>query len=63
MDRPLIVRCNDCMVFEIDRKTYEAKSCSYYDVHCFIDPRNDVDYIPYIDWLLLKDILFKKQNY
>jgi Fe-S-cluster formation regulator IscX/YfhJ len=46
-----LVRCNDRMVFEIDPVTKEARSCSCYDAYCFSDPRTDVTYIEYFEWL------------
>lgn len=50
-----LVRCEDRMVFEIDPVTTEAKSCSHYDAYCFLDPRKDVEYMSYSDWLKQQD--------
>ena len=57
--KPLFVRCDtDRMVFEVNRENFEAKSCSCYDAYCFKDPRPDVDYISYSEWLNKKSELF-----
>ena len=45
-----IVRCPDRMVFEVDPVTLKAKTCSYYDAYCYIDPRPDVLYIELDIW-------------
>jgi hypothetical protein len=51
------VRCSDRMVFEIDMLTLEAKTCSYYDAYCYIDPEPDVKYIEHSEWCKLRDTL------
>lgn len=51
----LFVRCEDRTVFEIDRKSLEAKTCSTYDPWCFNDPRKDVEYLSFSEWLLKSD--------
>lgn len=50
-ERPLFVRCDDKTVFEINRQTLEAKTCSHYDAYCFSDPRKDVDYMSFSQWV------------
>ena len=46
------VRCStDRTVFEIDPTTTEALSCGVYDAYCYSDPRTDVVYVEYHDWL------------
>lgn len=45
------VRCNNRTVFEIDPVTTEALTTECYDAYCFSDPRTDVIYISYSDWL------------
>jgi hypothetical protein len=57
-----IVRCGtDRTVFEIDPITLEAKTCSYYDAYCYLDPRNDVTYIEYSDWVGMRNEQWDKQ--
>lgn len=46
-----IYKLCDGTVFEVNRENLEPKSCSYYDAYCFKDPRPDVDYISYTEWL------------
>jgi len=48
--RPLLVRCVDKTVFPINRVTYEAESCGWYDPYCFTNPDPDVDYMSKAEW-------------
>ena len=49
--RPLVVRCADRMVFQINRGTGEAATCSVYDAYCFTDPDPGVEYLEWADWV------------
>lgn len=52
----MLVRCaTDKTVFQISPITFEPLSCSYYDPYCFTDPRTDVDYISYTEWLRIRE--------
>lgn len=55
-----MVRCLDRTVFPVNRNTLEAMSCGYYDAYCYTDPKKDVDYLEYTDWLNQKDKLWKQ---
>ena len=55
MPRPLVVRCYDKMVFEVDRGTLEAKADSCYDAWCYLDPRTDVEYLEFQEWIKLSN--------
>lgn len=55
MTKKTLVRCDDGTVFEIDSVTTEALSTGYYDAYCYSDPRNDVNYMEYSDWLKQSD--------
>ena len=59
--RPLLIRCEDRTVFEIDRQTLQPKTASYYDAYCFSDPRPDADYMPYTVWLSSKNRQWYKE--
>jgi hypothetical protein len=59
---PLYVRCIDRTVFEIDRKTLDAKECSSYDAHCYTDPLPDVEYIGYGEWVRLRNQQWDEQE-
>jgi hypothetical protein len=39
------------MVFQVSPDNFEPKTCSYYDAYCYSDPRLDVEYMDYFDWL------------
>ena len=54
------VRCDDRTVFEIDPITTEAKTCGYYDAYCFSDPRTDITYMSYSEWLKQCDKRWEK---
>lgn len=49
--KQVLVRCGDKMVFPINPVTTEALSCGYYDPYCYSDPRKDVEYMEYSEWL------------
>ena len=53
--RPLIVRCDNRMTFEVDRISLEARHCSRYDAYCFSDPESGVEYLSLHEWLLKRD--------
>ena len=57
-----LVRCGaDRTVFEIDLKTLDAKTCSYYDAYCYSDQRSDVTYIEYSEWVGMRNEQWDKQ--
>jgi hypothetical protein len=57
-----LVRCGtDRTVFEIDSISLDAKTCSYYDAYCYSDPRTDVTYIEYSDWVGMRNEQWDKQ--
>ena len=54
--RKIVVRTPDCMVFEIDPKTREAKHTARYDAYCFSDPEENVEYVEFSNWLIDQSI-------
>lgn len=54
------VRCDDKTVFEIDPVITEPLSTECYDAYCFSDPRTDVVYISYSDWMQQSDKRWRK---
>lgn len=51
----MLVRCADLTVFPVDPVTLEPLACATYDHWCFSDPKPDVTYINYFDWLKQKE--------
>lgn len=49
--KQVLVRCGDKTVFPINPVTTEALSTGYYDPYCYSDPRKDVEYMEYSEWL------------
>lgn len=51
----LLVRCEDRIVFEINRDTLNPLSTGCYDAHCFSDPLPGVEYISHSEWVRLRN--------
>ena len=58
-----LVRLESKHVFEVDSKTLESKTCSYYDPYCYTDPLHNVTYLEYRDWLNKNTELRKLNRY